>query len=69
MSQKHKKQEKTYSLTFKGFITLAMDMDEEKTDKFLDALELWLRRDQKNAVILDEKTGGFTTAKVHREEK
>ena len=67
--KKKTKQEKTYSLTFKGFVTLQMDMNEEYTDKFLDALELWLRRDNKNAVILDELTGGFTTAKVYKEEK
>ena len=64
-----KTREETYSLTFKGFVTLMCDFNEEKTDKFLDALELFLRRGDKNAVILDLKTGGFTTAKVYRDEK
>lgn len=64
-----KQREETYSLTFKGFITLMQNFDEETTDKFLDALELFLRRNDKNAVILDLKTGGFELAKVYREPK
>lgn len=63
-----KKQEKTYELTFKGFMTMQFDFNEETTDKFLDAMELWLRRCNKNAVILDTKTGGFITDQVHFEE-
>lgn len=66
---KSKKTEETYKLTFKGFITLQYDFNEEKTDKFLDALELFLRRDDKNAVILDLKSGGFITEKVYLEQK
>ena len=46
-----------------------MDMNEEKTDKFLDALELYLRRNNQNAVILELKTGGFSTSKVYLEDK
>lgn len=64
---KLKRKEPTYSLTFKGFVTLQLEMEEEYTDKFLDALELWLRRNDKNAVLLDVETGGFTTAKVYKE--
>lgn len=62
-----KKKEETYQLTFKGFVTLMMDMDEEKTDRFLDALELWLRRTDVNAIILDTQSGGFSTAKVYKD--
>lgn len=67
---KSKKTEETYRLTFKGFVALEMGMDEEKTNHFLDNLELWLRRIECNAVILDtEKTRGFSTHKVYLEEK
>lgn len=65
---KSKKTDETYRLTFKGFVTMQMDFDEDKTDHFLDALELWLRRIDNNAVILDTKTGGFSTHKVYLEE-
>jgi len=61
-----KKKEESYQLTFKGFVTLQMDMQEEATDDFLDALELWLRRIDCNAVILT-KAGGFETHKVYLE--
>lgn len=63
-----KKKEKTYEITFKGFVLLQMSMDEAATDHFLDALELWLRRTDQNAVIL-AKTGKFETHKVYPEEK
>jgi len=63
-----KKQDETYKLTFKGFVTLQLDMKEEPTDKFLDAMELWLRRDDQNAVILT-KAGGFETHKVYLADK
>lgn len=59
-------QEESYQLTFKGLVTLEMGMDEDKTDHFLDALELWLRRMDQNAVILT-KAGGFETHKVYLE--
>lgn len=61
-----KKQEESYQLTFKGFVTLQMDMNEEATDHFLDAMELYLRRTDQNAVILT-KAGGFETHKVYLE--
>lgn len=61
------KREEAYRLTFKGFVTIQMGMNEEATDHFLDALELWLRRIGQNAVILDTKTGGFSTNKVYLE--
>ena len=63
-----KKREETYQLTFKGFVTLMIN-DDTGTDRFLDALELWLRRCEKNAVILNKDTGGFDTAKVYLEDK
>jgi hypothetical protein len=66
---KSKKTEETYNLTLKGFVTLMSDFNEDKTNRFLDALELWLRRNDNNAVILDTKSGGFTTAKVYLEEE
>ena len=69
MKLKHKKQEETYSLTFKGFVTTQMDFNEEATDKFLDAMELYMRRNDQNAVILDTKTGGFSTNKIYLEQK
>jgi hypothetical protein len=62
---KSKKTEETYNLTFKGFVTLMSDFNEDKTNRFLDALELWLRRNDKNAVILDTKSGGFSAEKVY----
>jgi len=61
-----KEKEETYQLTFKGLVTLEMEMDEDKTDHFLDALELYLRRIDKNAIILT-KAGGFETHKVYLE--
>lgn len=64
-----KKQKWSYQLTFKGFVTMEMDFNEEATDHFLDSLELWLRRCGENAIILNEKTGGFSTTKVYREDK
>lgn len=38
------------------------------TDHFLDAMELFLRRQGSNAVILNETTGGFDTHKIYLEE-
>jgi len=64
---KKKKQEEFYQLTFKGLVLMYMNMNEEAADQFLDALELWLRRMDQNAVILDTKTGGFSTNKVYLE--
>jgi hypothetical protein len=46
-----------------------MDFDEDQTDHFLDSLELWLRRCNKNAVILNTKTGKFETAQVYLEDE
>jgi hypothetical protein len=63
-----KKREETYQLTFKGFVLVQMDMSEEKTSQFLDALELWLRRTDQNAVILT-KSSGFESHRVYLEEK
>lgn len=62
-----KKKEESYKLTFKGFVLMQMDMKEDAADHFLDALELWLRRNNENAVILNDKTGGFDTNKVYLE--
>jgi len=64
-----KKTEETYQLTFKGFVTLQMELNEDAANKFLDAMELWLRRCNNNAVILDTKTGGFSTHQVYLENK
>jgi hypothetical protein len=47
---------------------MQMDFDEAKTDHFLNALELWLRRIDHNAILLDTKSGGFSTDKVYLEE-
>lgn len=66
---KKKRVEESYQLTFKGLVALRMDMDEGKTQHFLDSLEIFLRRRNHNAVILDERTGDFLTAKVYLEEK
>jgi len=63
-----KKQEETYQLTFKGLVTLELHYDEEATDHFLDALELYLRRSDTNAIILT-KAGGFEAHKVYLEDK
>jgi hypothetical protein len=63
---KKKKQEESYQLTFKGLVTIEMGMSETKTDHFLDALELYLRRMDCNAVILT-KAGGFEAHKVYLE--
>ena len=63
-----KKQEETYRLTFRGFVASQMDMNEGATDHFLDALELWMRRTDENAVILTT-AGVFETHKVHLEDK
>lgn len=63
-----KKHEEVYRLTFKGFINLYFEFDNEATSKFLDTLELWLRRVNENAIILT-KPGEFTTQKLYLEEK
>jgi hypothetical protein len=62
-----KKTEEKYSLTFKGFCTLQFKFDEVVTDHFLDALELWMRRADLNAILLDPKTGGFDAKKIYLE--
>lgn len=63
---KKTKREEAYILTFKGLVTLEMNMNEAKTDHFLDALELFLRRQDCNSVILT-KAGGFECHKVYLE--
>ena len=63
-----KKKEKTYQLTFKGFILSINGMNEAVTDSFTDSLELWLRRINCNAVVLT-KAGEFETHKVYLEDK
>lgn len=62
-----KKQDETYKLTFKGFVLVQFDFNEDAADRFLDAFELFLRRGDENAVILNTKTGGFSTHKVYLE--
>lgn len=64
-----KTKEETYQLTFKGFVTGRLDFNDEATKQFLDALELWLRRNDKNAIILNTEASEFETAKVYRQEK
>jgi hypothetical protein len=59
-----KKQEETYQLTFKGLVNLHTGMSEATTTRFLDALELYLRRLDHNAVILT-KAGEFETHNVY----
>ena len=59
-----KKKEETYELTVKGFLSIHLN----NTEEFMDALELWLRRMDKNAVILT-KAGEFETHKVYLEDK
>ena len=39
-----KKHKESYVITFKGLLSLAIGMDTELTDKVLDALELYMRR-------------------------
>ena len=59
-----KKQQESYQLTFKGFVIVQMGMSEAATTRFLDALELYLRRLDHNAVILT-KAGEFKTHNVY----
>ena len=59
-----KKKEETYELTVKGFLSIYLN----NTEEFMDALELWLRRTDKNAVILT-KAGEFEAHKVYLEDK
>jgi hypothetical protein len=61
-----KKKEKTYTLTFKGFMSIEYEFDLEKTDRFLDRLELWLRRQDKNALMFNSESGEFDTVKIYR---
>lgn len=64
-----KKRDEAYCLTFKGFVTLQLAFDEVATDRFLDAMELWMRRANLNAVILDTDTGGFHAKKIYLNEE
>lgn len=59
-----KKKEEIYQLTFKGFVSTYI----KEADTFLDDLELYLRRIDKNAVIL-ESAGKFGIHKVYLEDK
>jgi hypothetical protein len=61
---KKKKQEETFQLTFKGFVNVQFDYDDKIIDQFINALELYLRRLDHNAVILT-KAGEFETASVY----
>jgi len=61
-----KKQEETYSLTFRGLVFSHLAQDEAQ--KFLDVIELYLRRMDKNAIILTG-AGTFEMHKVYIEEK
>jgi hypothetical protein len=62
------KKEESYQLTFKGFISLKLNFDVDRTQQFIDEMELWLRRLDNNAVILG-KSGEFETHKVYLEDK
>jgi hypothetical protein len=59
-----KKKEEKYKLTFKGLVFVELGMSEASTTRFLDALELYLRRLDHNAVILT-KAGEFETHNVY----
>ena len=59
-----KKKEEKYKLTFKGLVFVELGMSEASTTRFLDALELYLRRLDHSAVILT-KAGEFETHNVY----
>jgi len=63
-----KKREEVYKLTFRGFVVSELNKGRSDVSEFVDALELWLRRIDCNAVILT-KAGEFETHKVYMEEK
>jgi hypothetical protein len=59
-----KKAEERYLLTPKGLLGLHVGLD--KVDNVMDNVELFLRRNNFNAIILDE-VQGFIFAKVYLE--
>lgn len=58
-----KKQNEIYKLTPKGFFSLTLP--EPRLTEFLDSLELFLRRNDYNAIVFDEKEG-FLFIKVEK---
>lgn len=59
-----KKKESTYSITAKGLISLETN-DLTLTDAIMDSLELYARRKNCNAILIDDQ--GWTFIKVEDE--
>lgn len=57
-----KKDEETYSLTFKGL--LHTKFTESVAQDLIDHLELYMRRNGYNAIILHDEYGGFLFSQV-----